>query len=39
MEFPDIRFGDDDVLGESSVGVDADDFHVLADVGFAGAAL
>jgi len=31
--------GDDNVLGERSVAVDADDFHVLADVGFAGAAL
>src|SRR5208337_1029969 len=39
IELPDIRFGDDDVLGESSVGVDADDFHIPADVGFARAAL
>src|SRR5260370_1996967 len=39
IEFPNIRLGDDDVLGESSVAVDADDFHVLANVGFAGAAL
>ena len=39
IELPDIRFGDDDILGERSVGIDADDFHVLANVGFAGAAL
>src|ERR1017187_430903 len=39
IEVPDIRFGDDDVLGESSVGIDADNLDVLADVGFAGAAL
>src|SRR5450631_379214 len=39
IEFPDIRLGDNDVLGKSSVGVDADDFHVLADMSFAGAAL
>ena len=31
--------GNDDVFGEGAVGVHADDLHVLADVGFAGAAL
>src|SRR5208282_2002118 len=39
IEVPDIRFGDDHVLGKSSVGVNADNFHVLADVSFTGAAL
>src|SRR5215470_6974906 len=39
VEFPDVRFGDDNVFGEGAVGVHADDFHVLADVGFTGAAL
>jgi hypothetical protein len=39
VELPDVRFGNDDVFGEGSVGVDADDLDVLADVGFAGAAL
>ena len=39
VEFPDVRFGDDDVFGEGAIGIDADDFHVLADVSFAGAAL
>src|ERR1044071_2933141 len=39
IELPDIRFGDDDVFGEGAVGVDADNFDVLTDVSFAGAAL
>src|SRR5438477_3645208 len=39
IQLPDIGFGDHHVLGESAVGIDADDFYVLADVGFAGAAL
>src|SRR5271166_1724218 len=39
IELPDVRFGDDDVLGERAVRVDADDLHVLADVGFPDAAL
>ena len=39
IELPDIGFGNDHVLGEGAVGIDADDFHVLADVRFAGAAL
>ncbi len=39
IELPDIRLGNDDVLGEGAVGVDADDLHVLADVRLAGAAL
>src|SRR6266404_9792711 len=39
IEFPDIRFGDDHVLGKSAISIDADDLHVLADVSFAGAAL
>jgi hypothetical protein len=39
IEFPDVRFGDDDILGEGAIRVDADNFHVLADMGFAGSAL
>ena len=39
IELPDVRLGDDDVLGECAVGVHADDLHVLADVRFADAAL
>src|SRR5580704_1838856 len=39
VELPDVRLGDDHVFGESAVGIDANDFHVLADVSFAGAAL
>src|ERR1022692_1743358 len=39
IKFPDIRFRNDDVLGEGAVGIDADDLHVLANVSFAGAAL
>ena len=39
IELPDVGLGDDDVLGEGAVGVDADDLHVLADVRLAGAAL
>ncbi len=39
IELPDIRLGNHHVLGERAVGVHANDFHVLADVGFAGAAL
>src|SRR5205085_5094861 len=39
IQLPDIGLGDHHVLGESAVSIDADDFHVLADVGFAGAAL
>jgi hypothetical protein len=39
IEFPDIRFRDDHVFGERPVGIDADNFHLLANVGFAGAAL
>ena len=39
IQFPDIRFRDDHVFGEGAVGVHANDFHVLANVGFAGATL
>src|SRR5205085_11390661 len=39
IELPDIRLRNDDVLSKSSVGVHADDLHVLADVRIAGAAL
>src|SRR5580700_5116797 len=39
IELPDIRFRDDDVFGEGAICIDADDLHVLANVGFAGAAL
>ena len=39
VKLPDIRFGDNDVLGKSSVRIDADNLHVLADVGFTSAAL
>src|SRR5262249_49151230 len=39
IDLPDVRFGEFYVLGESAVGVDADDLHVLADVRFAGPAL
>src|SRR5271157_6108157 len=39
IELPDVRLGNDDVLGKSAVGVHADDLHMLADVRFAGAAL
>ncbi len=39
VEFPDIRFRNDHVLGEGAVGIHADNSHVLADVSFAGAAL
>src|SRR5579862_8731481 len=39
IELPDIRLRNDDIFGEGSVGVDADNFHVLADVGLAGSAL
>src|SRR5208282_1083562 len=39
IELPDVGLGDDDVFGESAVGVHADDLHVLADVRFADAAL
>src|ERR1035441_6100749 len=39
IEFPDIRLGNDHVLGEGAVGVDADDLHMLADVRLADAAL
>ena len=34
-----LRLGNDNVLGERAVGVDADDLHVLADVRLADAAL
>src|SRR5689334_4732203 len=39
IELPDIRLGDDDVFGEGAVGIHADNFDVLTDVSFAGAAL
>src|SRR5260370_28490953 len=39
IELPDVRLRDYHVLGEGAIGVDADDFYVLADVRFAGAAL
>src|SRR4030095_16835049 len=39
IKFPDVRLGDNDVFGEGAVGIHADDFHVLTDVGFACAAL
>ncbi len=39
VELPDVGLGNDDVLGEGAVGVDADDLHVLADVRLADTAL
>src|SRR5262249_29949964 len=39
VDLPDVGFGNLDELGEGAVGVYADDLHVLADVGLAGAAL
>src|SRR5579863_1345257 len=39
IEFPDIRFGDEDVFGKCAVGVNANDLYVLADVSFTGPAL
>ena len=39
IEFPDVRFWNDYIFGEGAVCIDADNLHVLADVGFAGAAL
>ena len=39
IELPDIRFRNHHVFGKRPVGIHADDLHVLADVGFAGAAL
>ena len=39
IELPDVRLGNDDVLGKRAVSVHADDLHVLADVRFANAAL
>src|SRR5271157_403979 len=39
IELPDVRLGNDDVLGEGAIRVHADDLHMLADVRFAGAAL
>ena len=38
-ELPDIGLGDDGVAGEGAIGIDAQDAHMLADVGLAGAAL
>ena len=39
IDFPNIRFRDGDVFGESAIGIHAQNFHVLADVRFARAAL
>src|SRR5262249_31051788 len=39
VDLPDIRLWNHHVLGKGAVGVDADDLYVLADMGFAGAAL
>src|SRR5690349_18113270 len=39
IELPDVRFGNLDVIGEGTVGIDADDLYVLADMRLAGAAL
>ena len=39
IELPDIRFRDDHVFRECAIAIYADNLHVLADVGFAGAAL
>ena len=39
IQFPDVRLGDHHELGERPVRIDADDFHVLTDVGLTGTAL
>ena len=38
VNFPDIAYGDTHEFGETAVGIDADDFHVLAEVGLSHAA-
>ncbi len=39
VDLPDIRFRNLHIFREGAVGIDADDLHMLADVGFTGAAL
>ena len=39
IQLPDVRLGDDYEFGERAIGVDADNFYVLADVRFANPAL
>ncbi len=39
VELPDIALGDNDILGEGTIGVDTNDLYVLTDVRFSNAAL